>query len=435
MPKPKPAGWLRYLPILEWGQNYGRETFASDLLAGIIVAIMLMPQSMAYALLAGLPPQVGLYASIVPLLIYGLLGTSRSLAVGPVAMVSLLVASGIEPLANGDVGQAVSLALTLALMVGIIQMVMGLLRVGFLVNFLSHPVLSAFTSAAAILIGFSQLKGLLGVSIPRFDYFYEQVIYLLQHLAEINWPTLALGVLGIAILVFFKRWLSGWLMQSALPKTWATALGKFGPLVIVVLGILLVRILGLDTAAGVKVVGQVPAGLPPLSMPSLNLDSLMALLPIALTISMVGYMESVSVAKSLASKRREKIDADQELIALGVANIGAAFTSGYPVAGGISRSVVNFSAGSRSGMASIITAALVVMTVLFLTPLFTHLPNAMLAAIILVAVANMVDFKTAVRVWRYNRADGVAWWVTFLAVLGVGVETGILYGVAASIIL
>ncbi|MEM9777265.1 MAG: SulP family inorganic anion transporter [Chloroflexota bacterium] len=248
------------------------------------------------------------------------------------------------------------------------------------------------------MIGFSQLKGLLGVSIPHFDYFYQQVIYLLQHLAEINWATLTLGVLGIAILVFFKRWLSGWLMQSALPKTWATALGKFGPLVIVVLGIVLVRTLELDTTAGVKVVGQVPDGLPPLTMPSLNLNSLMALLPIALTISMVGYMESVFVAKSLASKRREKIDPDQELIALGLANIGAAFTGGYPVTGGISRSVVNFSAGSRSGMASIITAALVALTVLFLTPLFTHLPNAILAAIILVAVANMIDFKKAVRV-------------------------------------
>ncbi len=421
-PKPNLAGCRRYLPALEWSQNYTRDDFQNDLVAGLIVAIMLVPQSMAYALLAGLPPQVGLYASILPLVIYGLLGTSRSLAVGPVAMVSLLVAAGIGPLANGDAGQAVSLAITLALMVGIIQTVMGLLRVGFLVNFLSHPVLSAFTSAAAILIGFSQLKSLLGIKVPRFEFFYEQVIYLLQHLAQLNWATLGLGGLGIIILLIFKQKVTG---------LW----GKLGPLVIIVVGVLLVSLLGLDTAFGVQVVGAVPAGLPPLTMPSLNLEMFQALLPIALAISLVGYMESVSVAKSLASKRREKIDPDQELIGLGLANVGAAFTGGYPVTGGISRSVVNFAAGSRSGMASIITAGLVAVTVLFLTPLFSHLPNAMLAAIILVAVANMVDFKTAVRVWRYNRADGVAWWVTFGAVLMVGVETGILYGVAVSILL
>ena len=350
------------------------------------------------------------------------LGTSRSLAVGPVAMVSLLVASGIAPLANGDMIQYISLAITLAMMVGIIQTAMGVLRVGFLVNFLSHPVLSAFTSGAAILIGFSQLKSLLGIKVPRFEFFYEQVLYLLEHLAQLNWVTLGLGGLGIAILIIFKQKVSG---------LW----GKLGPLVIVVLGVFLVRFLSLDTTYNVQVVGQVPAGLPALTMPSLGSDSLLALLPIAIAISIVGYMESVSVAKSLASKRREKIDPDQELIALGLANVGAAFTGGYPVTGGISRSVVNFSAGSRSGMSSIITAILVALTVLFLTPLFTHLPNTMLAAIILVAIANMVDFKTAFRVWRYNRADGVAWWVTLIAVLGIGVETGILYGVAASILL
>ncbi len=419
---PKPAALYRYLPVLEWGQTYSQQTFTNDLLAGLIVAIMLVPQSMAYALLAGLPAQVGLYASIAPLVIYGLLGTSRSLAVGPVAMVSLLVAAGVAPLANGDVGQAISLSLTLALMIGIIQTGMGLLRVGFLVNFLSHPVLSAFTSAAAILIGFSQLKSLLGIKVPRFEFFYERLIYLLQHLAQTNWVTLGLGGLGILILLFFKQKVAG---------LW----GKLGPLVIVVLGVVLVRFLSLDTAAGVQVVGQVPAGLSPLTVPSLTRESLLALLPIATAISMVGYMESVSVAKSLASKRREKIDPDQELIALGLANVGAAFTGGFPVTGGISRSVVNFAAGSRSGMASIVTAGLVVLTALFLTPLFSHLPNTMLAAIILVAVANMVDFKTAVRVWRYNKGDGVAWWVTFVAVLAVGVETGILYGVAASILL
>ena len=425
----------QYVPILGWGKSYSRETFASDLLAGLIVAIMLVPQSMAYALLAGLPPQIGLYASIVPLILYGFLGTSRSLAVGPVAIVSLLVASAVTPLANGDVVQYLLLAATLAFLVGLIQLLMGFLRIGFLVNFLSHPVLSAFTSGAAILIGFSQLKSLLGFSVPRFDYFYEQVIYTFSNLSETNLVTLTIGFAGIAILFVFKNLLPHWLQAVDVSPLIKTALSKAGPLIIVVIGILVVMFGRLDSSADVSIVGKVPTGLPPLSMPSFDLQTLTSLLPAAFAISLVGYMESVSVAKSLASKRREKIDADQELIALGAANIGAAFTGGFPVTGGISRSVVNFSAGSRTGMASIITAGLILITLLFLTPVFTYLPQAMLAAIVLVAIFNMVDFGTAVSVWRYNRADGVAWWVTFVAVLGVGVETGILYGVAASILL
>ncbi|MFT5194922.1 MAG: SulP family sulfate permease [Cellvibrionaceae bacterium] len=427
--------FARYLPILEWGQNYTRETFSGDLLAGVIVAIMLVPQSMAYALLAGLPPEVGLYASIVPLILYGLLGTSRSLAVGPVAMVSLLVASVVVPLAGGNPAETLLLAVTLALLVGLIQTLMGILRIGFLVNFLSHPVLSAFTSAAAILIGFSQLKSLLGFKVPRFEYFYETVVYTFSHLPETNLTTLAIGLVGIGILFVFKKWLPSWLELARISPSLKTALSKMGPLVIVIVGILGVMFGRLDALAGVSIVGAVPSGLPPFSLPSFAPEKLLSLLPAAIAISMVGYMESVSVAKSLASKRREKIDPDQELIALGMANLGAAFTGGFPVTGGISRSVVNFSAGARTGMASIVTAGLIVLTLLFLTPIFYYLPQAMLAAIVLVAIFNMVDFGTAMRVWRYNRADGVAWWVTFLAVLGVGVETGILYGVAASILL
>jgi SulP family sulfate permease len=427
------TGLKRYMPFLDWLLHYQRSDLTGDMMAGVIVAIMLVPQGMAYALLAGLPPQVGLYASILPLFIYGLLGSSRVLAVGPVAIVSLLVASGITPLANGDMALYISLAITLAFLVGIIQIGMGLFRVGFLVNFLSHPVLVGFTAAAAIIIGFSQVKHVLGFSVPRFEHFYQQIAYTLNHLAETNLVTLAIGVSSILILLFFKYRASSLFLRAGLPQNLVVPLSKSAPLVIVGLFTLLVQWFGLDQVAGVKIVGNVPGGLPPLTLPQFDLSLWTLLLPTALTISFVGYMESVSVAKSLASKRRQKIDADQELIALGASNLGATFTGGYPVTGGFSRSVVNFSAGANTGLASIITGSLMLLTVVFLTPLFHSLPNAVLGAIILVAVANLIDAKAIKHIWRYNKGDAAALIITFLAVLVVGIERGILVGAAVSL--
>ncbi len=427
------TGLKRYLPFLDWLVHYRRADLTGDMMAGVIVAIMLVPQGMAYALLAGLPPQVGLYASILPLFIYGLLGSSRVLAVGPVAIVSLLVASGITPLANGDMTLYVSLAITLAFLVGIIQIGMGLFRVGFLVNFLSHPVLVGFTAAAAIIIGFSQVKHVLGFSVPRFDHFYQQIAYTLNHLAETNLVTLTIGVSSILILLFFKYRAAALFSRAGLPQNLVVPLSKSAPLIIVVVFTLLVQWFDLDQTAGVKIVGDVPAGLPPLTFPQFDLNLWTLLLPTALTIAFVGYMESVSVAKSLASKRRQKIDADQELIALGASNLGATFSGGYPVTGGFSRSVVNFSAGANTGLASIITGSLMLLTVVFLTPLFHSLPNAVLGAIILVAVANLVDVKAIKHIWHYNKGDAAALIITFLAVLSVGIERGILIGVAVSL--
>lgn len=422
----------RYLPVLNWGRAYQKEWLSGDLLAGLIVAIMLVPQGMAYALLAGLPPQVGLYASIVPLFLYGLLGTSRTLAVGPVAIVSLLVASGVGQFA--EVGTAVyfQYALTLALMVGIIQALMGVFRVGFLVNFLSHPVLAGFTSAAAIVIGFSQIKHLLGIAMPRLE-FFDTVVYSVEHLAETNSVTLLIGAASIAILLIFKYVLGGQLKKLNIPKPIAVPITKSGPLVIVLLGTIVVMALQLQTTGGVKVVGDVPAGLPPFTLPLFDLTVWRELLPTALAISFVGFMESISVAKSLASKKRQKVDSDQELIALGIANLGAAFSGGYPVTGGFSRSVVNYEAGANTGLASMITAVLIALTVIFLTPLFYFLPQAVLAAIIIVAVIGLIDIKTLRHVWQYNKGDAAAMILTFLAVLAVGIETGILVGVAAAI--
>ena len=424
-----------YLPFLDWLVHYRRQDLVGDLLGGVIVAIMLVPQGMAYAMLAGLPPKVGLYASIVPLIIYGLLGTSRTLAVGPVAIVSLLVASGVAPLAESGSAEYLQLALTLAFMVAIIQFIMGVVRAGFLVNFLSHPVVSGFTSAAAIVIGFSQLKHLIGVNIPRTEYFYEQVLYAAEHLLESNVFTLIIGLGGIAILLYFQLGLSKHLEKIGLPESVIVPVSKSGPLVVVLLGTVSVVALNLFDWAGVKIVGAVPAGLPPITLPVFDFDVWQLLLPTALAISFVGFMESISVAKSLASKRRQKVDADQELVALGAANFGAAFTGGYPVTGGFSRSSVNFSAGANTGLASIITAGLVALTVIFLTPLFYYLPNAVLAAIIMVAVFGLIDVKTFRHVWKYSKADAASLIVTFVTVLAVGVETGILMGVAAALLL
>jgi SulP family sulfate permease len=433
--KPKGLNLNAYLPFLDWLVHYRRDNLVGDLMAGVIVAIMLVPQSMAYALLAGLPPQVGLYASILPLIIYGLLGTSRTLAVGPVAIVSLLVASGITPLAEPGSAQYLQYALVLALLVGIIQFGMGVVRLGFLVNFLSHPVISGFTSAAAIVIGFSQLKHLLGLSIPRTEHFYELLLYAGQHITESNLIAIGIGLGSIGILLYFKYKLGSQLRRWGVADSLIIPITKSVPLVIVVLSTVLVWGMNLNGQAGIKIVGEVPAGLPSLTLPILDLNLWQLLLPTALAISFVGYMESISVAKSLASKRRQKVDANQELVALGAANLGATLTGGYPVTGGFSRSVVNFSAGANTGLASIITAGLIALTVIFLTPLFYFLPQAVLAAIIIVAVFGLIDVATFKHVWRYNKADAASLLITFFAVLIIGVEAGIVVGVIATILL
>lgn len=425
----------RYIPALNWLPVYRREDLAGDLMAGLIVAIMLVPQGMAYALLAGLPPQIGLYASIVPLIIYGLMGTSRVLILGPVALVSLLAASGIAPLAAVGTAEYLQLALTLALLVGIIQTVLGLLRAGFIVNFLSYPVLSGFTSAAAIVIGFSQLKHILGLSLPRTEHFYETVWVLVQQLDQTNGVTLLIGLGSAGVLLYFRLGLGKQLQRWGVAAETAVPLTKSAPLIVVILGTFLVWFFRLDQQAGISIIGDVPAGLPPWTMPTLDWHIWQALLPTAFAISFVGYMQSISVAKSLASKRRQKVDANQELLAIGVANLAATFTGGYPVMGSISRSVVNMATGAQTGLASITAALFMALSVIFLVPFFYFLPKAVLASIIIVAVAGMVDIKGFQQVWHYNKPDAASFAVTFSAVLLIGVDNGILVGAAAALLL
>ncbi len=407
----------QFIPSLDWISTYNKDQFKGDLSAGLTVGVMLIPQGMAYAMIAGLPPIYGLYAATIPLVIYALLGTSRQLAVGPVAMVSLLTAAGIGTLADGGTELYILLAITLAFMVGMIQFLLGVFRLGFLVNFLSHPVISGFTSAAALIIGLSQLKHLLGVSMTRTNYVHEIILQAVAQAGHINWITFAIGISGIVLIKGIKK------ISPAIPSQ----------LVAVVFGILVVMVFGLTTQ-GVKIVGEVPSGLPSFSMPDFSISTWQTLFPIATAIALVSFMESIAVAKSIQAKHKDyEIVANQELIALGVANIGGSFLQSYPVTGGFSRTAVNDQAGAKTGMASIISAALIVLTLLFLTPLFYYLPQAILASVIMVAVFGLIDFKEAKHLWYANRSDFWMLAVTFIGTLVLGIEEGIGLGVILSL--
>lgn len=425
-----------YLPILDWLAGYSKDHLSGDINAGMVTTIMLVPQGMAYAMLAGLPPQMGLYASILPLVLYAVFGSSRVLAIGPVALVSLMVAGTLNALsATVTPDQLPGAAGLLALMVGVISVAMGLLQLGFIVNFISHHVISGFTSAAALIIGFSQLKHLLGISIPRTHNIFTILDAAVSHLASINVASLSVGIAAIGVLLFFKKSLGRLLQRTRLGQGLRDTLTKAGPLAVVALSTLAVLAFDLDGSHGLKVVGLVPQGLPPLTLPPLDMTLMRALLPSAVLISFVGFVESVSVAKVLASRKRQKIVPNQELVGLGAANLGAAFSGGFPVTGGFSRSSVNFQAGANTPVASIITAVLVAVTVAFLTPLLHDLPNAVLASIIMVAVVALIDVETLRHAWRYSKADALSLVGTFAAVLVFGIETGLAIGVAIAIVL
>ncbi len=425
----------RYLPLLDWGLHYRREDLAGDVIAGVIAAIMLIPQSMAYALLAGLPVQVGLYASILPLILYAVLGTSRVLSVGPVAIVALLTAQALAPFAAANTPTYIALALVLAMLVGVVQLVMGLIRLGFFVNFLSHSVIAGFSSAAAVMIAIGQLKSLLGLKFAPPESFIELVKQTIEHLPQANWVSSAIGLASLVALLLINQRLAKLLKQWRVKSAWIMPIVRSGPLFVVLISTIAVGIGRLNQTANVPIVGSVPTGLPQLTLPNFSPTTWQSLLPAAVVISLVSFVESIAVAKSLASQRRQKIDANQELIALGAANLGAAFTGGFPVTGGFSRSVVNFAAGANTGLASIITAGLITIAVLFLTPLFYFLPQSTLAATIIIAVIGLIEVKTLRQMWRYNLADALCFIVTFMAVLGFGIETGIIIGVATSLAL
>lgn len=424
--------FLPSLPILTWGRTYSRQIFTQDLLAAVIVTIMLVPQSLAYAMLAGLPAEVGIYASIAPLVLYALLGSSRVLAVGPVAVVSLMTASAIGQFAEAGSAAYWQAAMILAFMSGAMLLVMGLLRLGFLANFLSHPVISGFISASGLIIAASQVKHLLGVQAAGGSLF-EIVGSLVQHLGQVHVWTLAIGGSVLLFLLWVRRYLKSLLLRAGLSVFMADVSSKAAPVLAIVVSSLLVWELGTDS--GVKIVGTVPSGLPPFGLPHWDAALWQQLLVPALLISVVGFVESVSVGQTLAAKRRQRIDPDQELVALGASNLSSAMTGGFPVTGGFSRSVVNFDAGAQTPAAGLFTAMGLAFAALYLTPALYYLPQATLAATIMVAVLSLVDVQIFKRTWRFARSDFWALLATFMLTLGYGVETGLIAGVSLSLAL
>jgi SulP family sulfate permease len=422
-----------WLPILDWGRRYNRETFVGDGVAALIVTIMLIPQSLAYALLAGLPPEVGLYASVAPLLLYAVFGTSRVLAVGPVAVVSLMTAAAIGEHAVAGTPEYWAIAITLAFLSGAMLTLMGVLRLGFLANFLSHPVISGFISASGLLIAASQVKTLMGVTAEG-ENFFALVHSLILHATNTHMLTLTMGILTTAFLFWARKGLKPLLLGMGIKARLADVLTKTGPVAAIAVTTLLTW--GLDwQGQGVKIVGTVPQGLPPLTMPLWDMALWKELAIPALLISIVGFVESVSVGQTLAAKRRQRIEPDQELVALGAGNLSAAFTGGFPVTGGFARSVVNFDAGAQTPAAGVFTALGITLASLFLTPALYFLPQATLAATIIVAVLSLVDFGILKRTWAYSKADFVAVLATLGGTLGLGVEAGLVIGVSVSLAL
>jgi SulP family sulfate permease len=416
----------------DWLQQYQSAWLAGDVIAGAIVTVMLIPQSLAYAMLAGLPPQAGLYASLLPIFAYALFGSSMTLAVGPVAVASLMTATALAPLASvGSVDYA-ALAVILALLSGVMLFVFGLLRLGFLAYFLSHPVISGFISGSAVVIAIGQLKYIFGIQIPRGG-IITTLSGLVQGLPTLHVTTSLLGCSALLFLFFARRYLATVLKQVGLSAKSADLAAKLAPMLVVIVATLIVQLGQLDQQAQVSVVGSVPSGLPSLAIPTIELHDIQALWLPALLISLVGFVESVSVAQSLALKRNQRITPNKELLGIGAANIASAFSGGYPVTGGFARSVVNFSAGANTPAAGVVSAIFMAIVVAVATSWFYYLPHAVLAATIIVAVIGLIDFKTLQQSWHYDRADAISLILTFLGVIFLGVEEGIVIGVVLSL--
>ena len=423
----------QYLPILEWGPKYRSDTFVNDFVAAIIVTIMLIPQSLAYALLAGLPPEIGLYASILPLIVYAIFGTSKQLAVGPVAILSLMTAAAAGKIAAQGSPEYIEAALILAFLSGAILVAMGLFRMGFLANFLSHPVVSGFITASGIIIAASQMKHILGVSASGHNLF-EIVLSIGSKITETNIPTLTIGGVSLVFLFWVRKQFKPLLVKLGLPEKTATIIARAGPVFAVAAGIAVVAGMGLE-ARGVKILGDVPRDLPALGMPAFDREIWLQLLGSAALISLIGFVESVSVGQTLAVKKRDRIDPNQELIGLGAASMSAGVSSGYPVTGGIARSAVNFDAGAETPAAGAFTAVGIALAAVFLTPFLYYLPQAVLAATIIVAVLSLVDISEVIKVWKYSKHDFAAMAATILATLALGVEIGVTTGVVLSLFL
>ncbi|MBW8243024.1 solute carrier family 26 protein [Muricauda oceani] len=409
----------RFFPFLSWIATYNKSLLQKDLISGTTVGIMLIPQGMAYAMIAGMPPIYGLYAALVPQLVYALMGTSRQLAVGPVAMDSLLVAAGVGALGLVNEEDYIATVLFLTLLIGGIQFLMGIFKMGFFVNFLSKPVISGFTSAAAILIGFGQLNHILGTNFAQSSRIHELIGNIIGSLEYVHWLTFGLGAGSILLIFVLNRFI------KKLPV----------PLFMVVLGILAVAIFGLETQ-GIHIVGEIPKGLPGFQAPEFQWDKIGQLMPIAITVALFGFMESVSIAKTVEEKHPEyELDADQELRALGVSNILGSFFQSFSVSGSFSRTAVNDQAGAKTGMSLIFSTLIIAGVLLFLTPLFYNLPAVILGAIIIVSVVGLIDIKYPLILWKNRKDEFLLLFATFLMTLFIGLMEGILFGVLLSLML
>ncbi len=406
------------IPALDWGATYDAATFKSDLAAGITVGVMLVPQGMAYALLAGMPPIYGLYGGLIPLALYAILGTSRQLSIGPVAISALLILAGVSQLAEPGTERYIQLVILAGLLIGIAQLGLSILQMGFLVNFLSHPVVAGFTSAAAVIIAVSQLKDLLGFDIPRFAHTYETVVYAFEHLQQTNWISVAICLGAITLMTVLRK------IDRNIP----------GALIAVAIGILMTWFFNLQDQ-GLRIVRDVPQGLPSCSLPAITWDNIRILIPTVLTVTIIGIIESIGIAKVLETKHRNYVvRPNQELLALGLSKIGGAFFQALPTSGSFTRSAINHESGAKTGMASIITVTLIAFTLLFLTPLFYYLPKAVLAAIILLAVRSLFDLPEAIHLWKNHKQDFLMMMATFIFTLFASTEEGVLLGVVLSVL-
>ena len=408
----------KIIPILEWLPNYNKSLFKDDLVAGIIVGIILIPQGIAYALIAGLPPIYGLYCALAPQVMYAIFGSSRQVAIGPVAMDSLIVATGVSTLALAGSDSYISIAILLALLVGLIQFFMGVFRLGFVVNFLSKPVITGFTSAIALIIGLNQFGNLFGVDFTQSDQIQHLIKNIWEQLANYSSHTTLIGCFSIVLIIIFRK------INKKIPNA----------LIVVILGILVIKYFG-ESLGDVSIIRDIPSGLPSFGVPNFDIDQIRELLPIALTLVMVGYLETISIGKSLEAKQEEyRIRPNQELIALGLSNLVGSLFQAYPISSSFSRSAVNQESGGKTGMAALISVVMVLLTVLFFTPLFYHLPKTVLAAIIIVAVFGLINIKEALYLLKVNHLDFWLMLSTFIGTLLLGIEFGIIVGVGLSLI-
>lgn len=422
---------LKHLPAWQWLQDYSAGKFKSDALAALIVIAMLVPQGMAYAMLAGLPPIMGLYASMIPMIMYALIGGSTTLSIGPVAIISMMTFATLNPLFEAGSPAYIEAAMLLALLVGIISLLLGLLRFGFLIQLISHPVIKSFIIASALLIALGQLKFLVdiplnGNSIPEFAQ------SLVQYMPNADMASLIFGIASILFLIYLPKILNSQAVQGRIGST--NFIVKSVPLILVVISIALTVFLGLKDL-GIKTVGEIPSGFPPVRIPHWNLDLALTLLPGAAMITMISFVESLSIAQATALQQRSHLNSNQELAALGLANISAGLTSAFPVTGSLSRTVVNADAGAKTPMAGVLSSLLIILVTLYFTGFFKDLPLVILAATIIVSIWKLVDFKPFLDTWRYSKADGIAMWITFFGVIFIDISTGLMIGIVSTFIL